>query len=64
MQYLAIQIASGLLLAAAIVALTVKGMAIHRSSDGWKSAAGGLIFVMGFIAGGMVVIAGALPPIN
>lgn len=57
---LAIQIASGLLLAAFIVMMGTKGMAVHRSEDGWRSTFGALLFLAAFLIGGMVVIAGAL----
>ena len=59
---LTFQIAAGLLLAAFVALVTTKGMNIHRSNDGWRSLFGGGLFLLGFLIGGAVIVAGATMP--
>ena len=44
-----IQVAGGVILAFGLIALTMKGMAIHRSDDPHQSQWGAVIFVIGFL---------------
>ena len=59
-----IQVAGGVILAFGLIALTMKGMAIHRSDDPHQSQWGAVIFVFGFLLCGLIVMAGGLatPP--
>lgn len=59
---LTFQIAAGLLLAAFVALATTKGMNIHRANDGWRSAFGAGLFLVGFVMGGLVIVLGALSP--
>lgn len=54
------QIAAGIILGFAFLALTRAGISIHRSNGGWRSALGATMFVVGFLSCGMIVIAASL----
>lgn len=57
-----IEIAAGLLIAGSVFILSTKGMNIHRSNSGWRSAAGAAMFALSFCIGGLVIMLGALHP--
>lgn len=57
---LSLQIAGGLLMAAFIVMMATKGMAVHRAETGVKGTFGALLFLLAVVIGGAVVIAATL----
>ena len=54
------QIAAGIIIAFALIGLTLKGMSIHRANTGWRSAFGAAMFIFGFMICGFVIIGASL----
>lgn len=58
------QIVSAVMISALILVLISKGINIHRNNSGWRSAFGAAMFIVGFMAATVMVLASPMgfPP--